>query len=226
MDKNEQLMQIRMKKLAILIRDLRRVFRKGPDEIAEVMGVSLEEFHSIEQGKTAPTLPQLEAVACFLDIPASYFWTKNVMPEEEVFMDAKARKTLRKIRNRYLGVRLRQLRNRIPLSEDALAEKTSLTTDMIRKYESGKVSIPIPVLENLLRGLGSGVEDVFDQSGPIGAWRNKRQNVSSFLNLSLQHQQFITKPVNKPYIDLAMRLSEFSVEKLRSIAEGLLEITY
>jgi hypothetical protein len=32
--------------------------------------------------------------------------------------------------------------------------------------------------------------------------------------------------VNLPYIHLAIRLSDLSVEKLRSVAEGLLEITY
>jgi len=36
---------------------------------------------------------------------------------------------------------------------------------------------------------------------------------------------FISKPVNRPYLQLAQRLSEMSVEKLRMVAEGLLEIT-
>jgi hypothetical protein len=39
-------------------------------------------------------------------------------------------------------------------------------------------------------------------------------------------REFICKPVNLPYLKLAMRLSELSVEKLRAVAEGLLEITY
>ena len=38
-------------------------------------------------------------------------------------------------------------------------------------------------------------------------------------------QQFVSKPVNQPYLELAQRLSEMSVERLRSVAEGLLEIT-
>jgi len=37
---------------------------------------------------------------------------------------------------------------------------------------------------------------------------------------------FISKPVNLPYLELAMRLSDLSAEKLRGVAEGLLEITY
>jgi len=47
-----------------------------------------------------------------------------------------------------------------------------------------------------------------------------------FQNLPPEIQSFIVKPTNRPYLDLAIKLSEMSVEKLRSIAEGLLEITY
>jgi hypothetical protein len=38
-------------------------------------------------------------------------------------------------------------------------------------------------------------------------------------------QSFVVKPINQPYLELAQRLSEMSVEKLRAVAEGLLEIT-
>jgi predicted NodU family carbamoyl transferase len=39
-------------------------------------------------------------------------------------------------------------------------------------------------------------------------------------------QQFISQPVNRPYMELAMKLSKLSADKLRAVAEGLLEITY
>jgi hypothetical protein len=97
---------------------------------------------------------------------------------------------------------------------------------MIDQYESGRESIPLPDLESMLRALNIRIEDVFDQSGPIGDWRTQNENVRSFLELSQRHQDFITKPVNLPYIELAIRLSDLSVERLRAIAEGILEITY
>jgi hypothetical protein len=50
--------------------------------------------------------------------------------------------------------------------------------------------------------------------------------IKDFQNLPADIQLFVSKPVNRPYIDLAIRLSGMSVEKLRSLAEVLLEITY
>jgi hypothetical protein len=49
---------------------------------------------------------------------------------------------------------------------------------------------------------------------------------AKFLELPPEIQQFVCKPVNRPYLELAMRLSELNAEKLRAVAEVLLEITY
>jgi hypothetical protein len=70
------------------------------------------------------------------------------------------------------------------------------------------------------------MEEFFDQKGPIGKRRAEQTAVRLFLELPPQLQEFVCKPVNKPYLVLASRLSELSVEKLRAVAEGLLEITY
>ena len=227
MDKNKLLMQIRIKKLAIMISDARRYSRRTAEECANVIGVSREEFQSIEQGKTAPSLPQLEALAFFFDVPVEHFWSNKVMDENGAMQqDATVNQSLRRLRDRYLGTRLRQLRLEAALTPEALAEKTSLSVETIEQYESGRVSIPLPALESVVRALNGRIEDVFDASGRIGDWRTKKQAMRAFLDLSPRHQQFVSRPVNIPYIELAIRLSDLSVEKLRAIAEGLLEITY
>jgi len=70
------------------------------------------------------------------------------------------------------------------------------------------------------------MEDFFDQRGPIGSWRAQQQAIKQFMELPRDLQDFVGRPVNLPYLTLAMRLSELSVDKLRGVAEGLLEITY
>jgi len=227
MDKNKLLMQIRMKKLAIMISDARRFSRRTAEECARVIGASTEEFQSIEKGKTAPSLPQLEALAFFLDVPIEQFWSNKVLVDiNKTSPDTEANRTLRRLRDRYLGTRLHQLRNEASLTLEELAEKASLPAETLQQYETGRDAIPLPDLESLIRAFHVRIEDVFDQSGPIGEWRTRKQNVRAFLELSQRHQQFISRPVNIPYIELAIRLNDLSVERLRTIAEGLLEITY
>jgi hypothetical protein len=74
--------------------------------------------------------------------------------------------------------------------------------------------------------MGMRVEDFFDKSGPVGQWRKEQDAVGKFKDLPANLQDFVCKPVNRPYVELALKLSELSVERLRAIAEGLLEITY
>jgi hypothetical protein len=43
--------------------------------------------------------------------------------------------------------------------------------------------------------------------------------------MPVELRQFVAQPVNRPYLELARKLSHMSTEKLRSVAEDLLEIT-
>ena len=77
----------------------------------------------------------------------------------------------------------------------------------------------------ILSALGAHIEDFFDQSGPVGKWMNEQLAIQKFLELPEDMQNFACRPVNRPYLELAMKLSEMPTDRLRSVAEGLLDIT-
>jgi hypothetical protein len=54
----------------------------------------------------------------------------------------------------------------------------------------------------------------------------EQKTIQNFLELDPELQAFVSKPVNRPYLELALKLSNMSTEKLRSVAENLLDITY
>ncbi len=90
----------------------------------------------------------------------------------------------------------------------------------------GERSVPVPELEVLCSELGGSMENFFDQSGPVGQWMANQRALREFSNLPPELQEFVCQPINRPYLELARNLSEMSAEKLRSVAEGLLNITY
>jgi hypothetical protein len=67
------------------------------------------------------------------------------------------------------------------------------------------------------------VEAIFYQKGPIGHWMTQQNAVQDFLQLSPELQHYISKPENRPYLELAKKLSNMSADKLRALAEDLLE---
>ena len=64
-----------------------------------------------------------------------------------------------------------------------------------------------------------------DPESLVGSWFVEQDHMHEYLTLPQELQEFIGKPVNRPYLELAIRLSELKVERLRALAEGLLEIT-
>lgn len=125
-----------------------------------------------------------------------------------------------------IGAMLRQSRLETGFSAEDLASQLNLPASQLEIYELGLEPIPLPVLESMVGILNQSIHDFQDQQGVIGQWNARHRAMVDFSNLPPDLQSFISKPTNRPYLDLAVKLSEISVERLRAIAEGLLEITY
>ncbi len=226
MDKQQQMMQIRMKKLGLLIFDARSSARRTQQECADAIGVPLEDYQAYEKGEKAPSLPELENLAYYLDVSLEHFWGAESLTARTRPENVQQKEQLRKIRDRVIGASLRASRQKHSLSLAGLAEKSALPEDLLGKYELGACPVPLPDLETLSKALDLPIDDLVDSHGPIGRWRMERYETAQFLELEPELRQFVTKPVNLPYVRLAVRLSQMSVEKLRHIAESILEITY
>ena len=226
MNKNQKLITLRMHKLGVLLQDARLSTRRSIEDCAAAIGVSPEIFQSFELGEAAPSLPQLEALAFYLDLPIEHFRGNEALSESAANQSVLNVDQLAQIRNRIIGTRIQMLRGERTMTLDELATLTSIDAEKLKNYEEGLEPISMPELEAIADGLEARVESFFDDHGTIGTWRSQHIAVQKFMDLPEQHQTFVLQPVNRPYLELAMRLSELSVEKLRGIAEGILEITY
>jgi transcriptional regulator with XRE-family HTH domain len=215
---------IRAKKLGILIRDAREKSGKSVEECARAMGLSSDELNAIEAGDRSPTLPELEILAFHLDVPLEHFWQAEVLkPDSDIrVVDAE---DIKQTRQRAIGDLIQQSRKGAALSIEELSEQAGISLENLQAYEQGDAPIPLPELEAISQVLNNSIADFEDHQGPVGHWFNDKRNVSDFLNLPQELKEFVSTPVNRPYLEIAVRLSELKVEKLRALAEGLLEIT-
>lgn len=225
MNRQQTILKLRTHRLAVMLIDARQTHRRTFEECAQAMGVSVEEYQSYEAAQAAPSLPALEALAFYLNLPLEHFWSQTTLSAQTAAPSDQVRK-LRGLRSRAIGARLRQRRTQLEMGTDTLAEKLSLPLEQVDTFETGQNAIPLPQLELIAEALGLPIQELFDQHGPIGEWRTERELNEKFAQLPAKMKDFVSKPVNRPYLELAMRLSELSVEKLRTVAESLLEITY
>jgi transcriptional regulator with XRE-family HTH domain len=108
-----------------------------------------------------------------------------------------------------------------------MAEVLGCSSSSVSSYEFGKRPIPLAELELLAQHLRLPVEHFLDeQEGPVGEWNRQQEAFEYFCELPREMQNFVAKPVNVKYLEVAMKLAQMPVGGLRAIAEGLLDITY
>jgi transcriptional regulator with XRE-family HTH domain len=222
----KQLIRLRIRKLGILLYDARLTAVKDITECAEAMGISVEEYQAYESGMQSPSLPEIESLAYFLKVPLEHFWGSESRSQAESADPPQVENERRQERDRIIGERLSQGLESSRLTLEKLSARTGLEEETITAYHKGERSIPLPELETLAEALNISMEEFADDSGVIGAWRVQQRAIKQFVELPPDMQDFISRPVNRSFLNMAVRFSEMPADKLRMIAESLLEITY
>lgn len=217
---------IRTKKLGVLMRDARLEAGESMKSCGDILGKSGRVISRYESGEDALSLPELEILAYFLDVPLDRFWGEEARSEVSSLKKVEPVRERVEIRQRWIGARLRQVREELELTMKEIAETLEITLYRLRSYEMGEFPIPLPELEAMLGIYKLPLDDFMDRGGPIGTWAQEKRNVEEFLELPLDMQQFVIKPIHQPYLEIARKLSEMNVDDLRRIAESLLEITF
>jgi transcriptional regulator with XRE-family HTH domain len=216
---------IRQKKLGVLLRDARISAGKYKRDCGDVIGVSSGSITSIEQGRRSPSLPELERLSFFLQVPLSHFWDEDIRSEEPLLEEDENPGIDLALRDHVIGRILRKAREKLDLTFKEVKQKTGITSGRMRRFEEGATPIPLPELEQLCSLYEIEPLDLITSSNRAGKWLLEQNTISNIKHLPVELQQFIGKPINRPYLELAYRLSEMPAENLREIAETLLEIT-
>lgn len=221
----ELAIKLRAKKLGILIRDARLSSGKTMRECGIAIGVSGSTISAYETGSSSPSLPELEILAYFLNVPVSHFWTDTILSSNDELLSQLDPEDAQEFRNRQVGKILEDARETLELTYEEITEQTGITYGRMKRFEAGESSVPFPELELLCNVLKLPLQNFLEQETQIGKWITARAGVEEYLNLPTDIQAFVTNPTNLPYLELAKRLSGLSADQLRSIAESLLEIT-
>lgn len=223
---DKKALALRAKIIGVLLRDARLAANKSPKDCGEALGISARAYSSYELGKKSISLPELELLAYSLDTPLTHFWSDDTIsdnPERGADIDSAE---LANIRHRIIGAQIRQARQSRNVSQKELAAAVGIPPSRLKSYEFGAKPVPIPELEAISYALGLKIDHFFERQGPLGEWDATRRAFERFKELPAEMQEFIAQPMNEPYLRIAMRLAESPAEKLRTIAESILDITF
>jgi len=205
----------------------RELSEKTIARAAAQLGVSSNTIKSFESGKTAPGLPQLELLALLYRTPLPKLLGSVDDSDPEVKFDQEKVPAFVTLRTRIIAATIKQARLHQKLSLKKAAESVGITVGAIKKYESGTLPVPEPVLENLCLSLGINIESLVSPLTPKTEYASSVAfNEPNPSLLPPEISEFVSNPANLPYLELAKKLSTLDAAKLRTIAEDLLEITF
>ena len=220
---SKQTHQLRAKMVGAMLREARVAAGLSLKEAAAAIGLTSGALSSYEFGRKALSLPELELLAFTYDFSLRYFFSpekfsKRTKPNVNPSL-------LLSLRHRQIAAALVKQREAAGLSLRELADSVGITLPRLKAYEKGSKPIPLPELEMICGRLGLPTEAFIDQQPPIGDWDSAKRAYEFVSDLPIELKQFIATPANLPYLQMAMRLSKVPVDRLRTVGEGLVDIT-
>ncbi len=217
-------LRLRAKMIGVLLCDARVAAGRSLEDCAHRLHLTPEQIESWEFGDDVPTLPQLELLAYYLEVPVSHFWGQNTL---EATRDdfTRAQTEYMALRDRMIGVLLRAAREERGISIDILAAETGIAANIIEGYELGEYTLPMHELAVLASGVRKNMTYFMENSSHLGDLLAMRERWKLFSELPESLRVFASNPLNAGFIELAMMLSGMPVERLRSMGESILNIT-
>jgi len=210
--------------LGVILKDARKAAHQTTREAAESIGMTTSMLSAFESGRRSITLPELEALAYTYDVPIRHFlYNAQFLTENK--RDPINLKRLVPLRQKMIATKLRQLRAEKGMRLSELGKQTGISSRRIKSYEIGRRPITLSDLETLSTALGVEVASFLEPFGPVGEWEINRESDVLFQKLPSDIRHFAAQPIHEPYLRLAMKLSELSADRLRNIAEAILDIT-
>jgi transcriptional regulator with XRE-family HTH domain len=216
--------RIRAKILGVLLCDARESAVRTVEDCARLLNITPAHYQAWELGEDVPSLPQLELLAYYLDIPVSHFWGLETSKITRAGRD-KAQNEYLFLRNRMIGALLHQAREDAGLTQEALAESSGLPVESIIQYELGEQAPPMHELSVLAQGVNQNMSYFLETSGQIGELLTMREAWKHFSQLPEDVRAFAADPKNIGFIHIAVMLSKMPVDRLREVGASILDIT-
>lgn len=217
---------IRNKIMGVLLRKARLDANKTIDECAQVLSCDPALIAHAEAGQESLTLPQLESLAHMFQVPLSALLDAEAQPAAAEPPPVHY-ENMMIIRRKIIGVILRQARLEGGWTLDQIAKQLGYTPEQLARVELGEAQISLTQLQALADLLHIPFEAfIAEDVIPLTPEQRRKHELQMLDRLPPQVREFVLQPVNIPYLEVAMNLSQMSSQTLRQVASSLLEITF
>jgi transcriptional regulator with XRE-family HTH domain len=229
MTRKKSALDVRSKMIGVLLRGTRLNAGRSLKECAVVLGRSPHTVSQYEFGRKGISLPELELLARYFEVPVNYFWEEESAVSTRAD-DLPAAENLIPLRQKIIGVLLRQARTGAGKTQKECARALGVSADTISKYEHGKSPVPFPQLELLSSLLDVPLSEFLDPGLPTsrvtipGRGADLLSPEDAWTSLPSELQGFIRTPDSLPYLQAALNLYALPRDPLKRLAKAMLAV--
>lgn len=146
------------------IQRIRRSKQRSIHDCALILDIPKEDYLKFEEGSVSLTLPEMELLASFFDVPLSSFFdetTPEIVPLSA--LPRETRSSYKELRHKMIQVRLIMLREEAGISLELLQEMTGISYEDLESYDNGSKPIPVHHLIRICAYLDQPVDVFFSQ---------------------------------------------------------------
>ncbi|MBI5304604.1 MAG: helix-turn-helix transcriptional regulator [Chloroflexi bacterium] len=211
---------VRRKIIGVLIRAAREKSHRTVQQVAQRLGVTAARVRQYENGARDVTLPELELLALFFEMPLSYFLdASSLVQEESPFPPTQEEIRKRKIA---LGAKLKQARVAAGKSKEECAELLGCKPGTIARYERGLGDVSVTLLELLAEFLGVKLFYFVEDTKTVE--RGGVLDLEKLARLPKDVRGFVLDPSNLAYLRMAIKFGDLPTNKLKELGEILLVV--
>lgn len=211
---------VRRKIIGVLIRAAREKSHRTIQQTAQRLGVTPGRIRQYESGQREVTLPELELLALFFEMPLSYFLNVDSLIEEQPPFPPSPDE-IRK-RKMALGSKIKQARLAAGKSKEECAAQVERKVGTFARYERGASDIPITELERLAEFLS--VNLFYFLEDRKASERGGVFDLEKLARLPKDVRGFVLDPGNLAYLRMAIKFSDLPTDKLKELGEILLVV--
>jgi transcriptional regulator with XRE-family HTH domain len=218
---------IQNKITGVALRAARLRADKSVQQCANALSCPPELISQAEEGQAELTLPQIEVLAYLLDTPLEHMLGEQLLLDEETQDASLPYDNVMTVRRKMIGIILRKARLELGRTLDDIATAQGYTPEYLARIELGEEQISLTSLRALATHLNIPFDEFVEKDIiPLTPTERAERDLQHLSHLPQDVREFVLKPINTPYLRVAMNLSHMPAEALRQIASGLLEITY
>lgn len=144
-----------MEKIVERIKQIRKLKNRSLHDCAKVLNIQKERYHHFEDGNGVLSLPELELLAIFLEVPLqSFFQDSDLELDQAALLSEEKMPIYKNLRDKIIRTKLNLEIEKKGISLENLNDKTGISLQTLKSYQENGESIPFDHITQITEHLG------------------------------------------------------------------------